>query len=154
LTTIESFPVTDSSTPEHVYTVRDWYDGPRTGLADFRGAPHHYRSLYLDTDVWNPDEDRFELVPVAHDILASAMEEDAIFQRWDAARQTGEVSDAAEISETEFGALPAEPARYADLQAVLAPFQAPGQPHGFVVRGEFALGCKEVRWSDIASPVV
>jgi hypothetical protein len=146
--------VTDTSASERVYTVRDWYDGPRTGVADFRGAPHHYRSLYLDSDVWNPDEDRFELVPVTRSVLEIALEEAAIFHRWDAARQSGAMTEAAEISETEFGALPEEQARYAELQAALAPYQEPGHPHAFVMRGTFIPGYKEVCWSDIAPPVV
>ncbi len=49
--------------PVHVFAESD--DGPRSGLADFRGRPHLYQSLYRDWD--RPDEpgqDHFALVPV------------------------------------------------------------------------------------------
>lgn len=49
---------------ERVYTVHDYWDGPRSGFADFGGVPHAYRSLWLDDlDEWDPD--RFELSPIA-----------------------------------------------------------------------------------------
>lgn len=41
------------ASPEHVYTMTEYYDGPRGGVADFRGTPHVYRSLW--TDVGNTD---------------------------------------------------------------------------------------------------
>ncbi len=48
---------------EHVYTVTDYYDGPRGGVAEFNGVPHVYRSLFLDSeDEW--DAERFELSPL------------------------------------------------------------------------------------------
>ena len=44
-----------------VYTIHDWYDGARDGAATFRGSPFRYRSVYMDTPTWDPNEDRFEL---------------------------------------------------------------------------------------------
>jgi hypothetical protein len=35
---------------EKVYTVTDYYDDPRGGIADFCGKPHLYRSLFEDID--------------------------------------------------------------------------------------------------------
>ena len=49
---------------ETVHSVDEYYDGPRTGVADHEGVPHAYRSVYLDSTEWDPDEDRFELTPV------------------------------------------------------------------------------------------
>jgi hypothetical protein len=49
---------------EAVHSVDEYYDGPRTGIADYHGRPHVYRSVYLDHVEWNADEDRFELAPV------------------------------------------------------------------------------------------
>ena len=46
---------------ELVYTVTEYYDGPRDGVANFRDAPHVYRSVYLDHAQWDRNEDRFEL---------------------------------------------------------------------------------------------
>ena len=60
---------------ERVYTVYDFYDGPRAGFADFDGAPHAYRSIWReDLDDWDP-EDRFQLWPVPPDVLALALED-------------------------------------------------------------------------------
>jgi hypothetical protein len=56
------------STPfETVHSVDDYYDGPRVGVADFHGKPHHFRSvawIHKDTE-WDSEDERFELIPVA-----------------------------------------------------------------------------------------
>src|SRR5688572_206277 len=78
---------------ERVYTVMDFYDGPRSGFADFGGAPHAYRSIWReDLDDWDPD-DRFELSPVAGETLALALEDWAIWRRWEEAFYAGETVD-------------------------------------------------------------
>src|SRR4051794_39870366 len=41
---------------EPIHVIKDWYDGPRTGVAEYRGEPHWYRSVYLDNEQWDPDE--------------------------------------------------------------------------------------------------
>jgi hypothetical protein len=28
---------------EPVYTITDWYDGPRRGITNFNGQPHYYQ---------------------------------------------------------------------------------------------------------------
>src|SRR5687768_8510315 len=35
---------------ERVYTVTDYWDGPREGIADFQDVPHLYRSIFLKED--------------------------------------------------------------------------------------------------------
>jgi hypothetical protein len=55
---------------EPVHGVEDYYDGPRTGVADFRGVPHRFCSLgWVTPDgpdgPWDPNDDRFELRPVS-----------------------------------------------------------------------------------------
>ena len=57
---------------EVVHLVDDYYDGPRTGVADFGGSPHRFRNLgWVSPDgpdePWDSLEDRFELTPVAED---------------------------------------------------------------------------------------
>src|SRR5262245_43698315 len=42
---------------EAVHTIDDWYDGPRGGVADFRGAPHYYRTVFLDPGYLDPEGD-------------------------------------------------------------------------------------------------
>ena len=47
---------------EPVHIVDDYYDGPRTGVADFHGVRHTFHSLaWARTDEWDADDDRFEL---------------------------------------------------------------------------------------------
>ena len=99
---------------EHVYTVTDYCDGPRGGVADFDGAPHVYRSVYLDTDERDPDEDRFELRPVAPDVLELALEDWAIWRRWEEEYYAGR----AEL--TGHPALPPDRTRHEELAPVIA----------------------------------
>jgi hypothetical protein len=47
---------------EPVHTMTDCYDGPRRGIADFRGNPHLYESRWSDID--SEDDDTFLLMPV------------------------------------------------------------------------------------------
>jgi hypothetical protein len=99
-----------------VHTMEDYYDGPRSGVADFDGQPHYYRSIYLDAPQWSADEDRFELSPVGTEVLAAACEVAAIFKRWDAMRQA---IPGFTYTDEEFGALPAERIRYRELKQFL-----------------------------------
>jgi hypothetical protein len=138
----------ENSEFEEVYTIDDWYDGPRTGFAQYRGKPHHYRSLYLDYDDWDADEDRYELIAVSADVLAAAVEADSIYSRWTAARQRGEVAWAVNSPKSEFGALPEDRGRYAITRSVIVPYAEPGHPEGFIVRGRFDLANKRVQWRD------
>jgi hypothetical protein len=131
---------------ETVYTVDDWYDGPRLGFAQYKGAPHHYRSLYLDYDDWDADEDRFELVLVSGEMLAAGIEADVIFRRWDAVRQNSATSSNVDVPESEFGALPEDRQRYVALRALIEPYEVANHPDCFVVRGQFELGCRRIQW--------
>jgi hypothetical protein len=134
---------------EEVHTVDDWYDGPRTGFAQYHGAPHHYRSLYLDHE-WDADEDRFELIPVTADVLAAGLEGRAIFDRWDAVRKRGELAWTVETPESEFGALVEDRDRYSVVRAVIEQYAKRGHPEGFIVRGKFERGCKRVQWRKVS----
>ena len=106
------------SVAERVYTVDDYYDGPRRGIADYGGSPHLYRSLYLDNEAWDPDENRFELSPVTETVRDLAVEAFELWQRWQVALLAGTApamdGDAARV-------LPEDRARYHELQSMLEP---------------------------------
>ena len=55
--------MSDNADWERVHTVDEYFDGPRGGVADFRGVPHAYKCK------WNADagdwETAFELSPVS-----------------------------------------------------------------------------------------
>lgn len=134
---------------QFVYTIENYYDGPRSGVADFNGQPHYYRSIYLDTPNWNPEEDRFELSPVTPEILAAACEAAAIFKRWDSMRKT---TPGFIYTHDEFGALPEHRARYRELEQFLESCYAAAARTGRVlVQGEFRVSESspsglQVRW--------
>ena len=74
---------------ELVYTVNDYYDGPRSGIANYCGRPHRYECQFDEAvDDWT---DTFVLTPVASDTLALALEQWTIWRRWEALFQSGKV---------------------------------------------------------------
>jgi hypothetical protein len=135
-------------TPEAVHTVDDWYDGPRGGAADYRGEPYWYRSVYLDTETWDPDEDRFELTPLTAEALGWIRELAAIFQRWDAQRQAGHVTW--DGDEETFGAFADERDRARELNRLIEDYLA-RTPPTVLVRGTFEPVCTHVRWQLLES---
>jgi hypothetical protein len=132
---------------EVVHTISGWYDGPRTGAADFEGKPYWYRSVYLDSEIWYPDEDRFELTPLTEEALSWELETKRIFERWDAARKDGSVVWNQD-DEASFGAMPEDMSRYRDLIKKLEDYLSRTAPE-FMAHGNFNLGPRVVRWDPI-----
>ncbi len=54
---------------ECVYTVSEYYDGPRRGVADFRGRPHVYESQF--SDLQDGYTDRFLLTEIDSEFFDS-----------------------------------------------------------------------------------
>jgi hypothetical protein len=98
---------------ERVYTMSDYYDGPRGGITSFRGRPHTYASTF--SDVNDDYTDVFELRPIDDETLRLALESWEIWLRWEDAFYAGEVGI------DTHPALPAERARHDELDALLAP---------------------------------
>lgn len=122
---------------ERVYTMTDFYDGPRGGIADYRGAPHLYASMF-------DDDDTFELQPVDAETLALALEDWAIWLRWEEAFKDGLVTIASHP------ALPEERARHDEIKPLLAARLA-ALPDPIRAIAEFRAapghGHLEVRWT-------
>jgi hypothetical protein len=97
---------------ERVYTMTDYDDGPRGGIADFRGAPHLYTSLF---DIADDGSEIFELRPVDDETLQLALEDWAIWLRWDEAFHAGRTNHSTHP------ALPADRTRHDALTALLTP---------------------------------
>jgi hypothetical protein len=78
---------------ETVHTMTDYYDGPRGGIADFFGAPHIYESTFADVGD-KPVEavDVFRLSPVTPEVFELALEDWAIWLRWETAFHRGEIT--------------------------------------------------------------
>ena len=73
--------------PEHVYVENEWYDGPRSGVADIDGQPHRFVSQYDETD----DEylGNFLVWPVDAAELALEKEQWLIFVVWNEEYEAG-----------------------------------------------------------------
>jgi len=97
---------------EKVHTMTDYYDGPRGGIADFCGVPHVYESEFSDTA--NDYTDLFRLSPISPELFQLALEDWAIWLRWEAAYKRGDTPH-----ETH-PALPDERARYDELERLLS----------------------------------
>lgn len=75
---------------EPVYSVIDYYDGPRTGFADYGGRPHYYKCNW--DDVAHNYADRFTLYPVDDETLQLDLERNEIFRKWQVAYHSGAAS--------------------------------------------------------------
>jgi hypothetical protein len=72
---------------EPVFTMTDYYDGPRAGIASFSGKPHAYASppnFYEEGF-----DDFYQLRPVDDETLRLALEDWEIWLRWEAASYAG-----------------------------------------------------------------
>jgi hypothetical protein len=96
---------------ELVHTMEDYYDGPRRGIANFRGEPHLYESE-RDSALGNYSE-VFRLSPVAPAVLEAALEDWAIWRRWEQAFHDGRVP------QSTHPALPEDRARHEELARYL-----------------------------------
>lgn len=90
---------------ERVYTVVDYYDGPRKGVADYQGKPHLYECINYS--------DAFLLAPLDTEDFWFAMEDWAIYQRWELAYQRGKTDLSTHP------ALPDESERHKELEGIL-----------------------------------
>jgi hypothetical protein len=96
---------------ETVHTMTDFYDGPRGGVANFHGSPHVYESQFSDSI--NNYTDSFRLSPIADDVFQLALEDWAIWLRWDAAYKRGDTPHKTHP------ALPADRDRHHELERLL-----------------------------------
>ncbi|HEX7829259.1 MAG TPA: hypothetical protein VF787_06360 [Thermoanaerobaculia bacterium] len=96
---------------ERVFTVTDYYDGPREGIANLRGRPHYYKTRYNDL---GPEADLFDLWPLDHETFTLALESWSIWKRWETAFHQGETS-----IETH-PALPSDRSRFEQIERIVA----------------------------------
>jgi hypothetical protein len=75
---------------EQVHAIWDYHDGPRQGVADFRGVPHVFRCIFDKArDRWSTT---FELHPIDPETLALVVKDRQIWIRWRRAFEAGRVS--------------------------------------------------------------
>ncbi|MFJ4244768.1 hypothetical protein ACIP17_29685 [Streptomyces iakyrus] len=98
---------------ERAYTVLEWYDGPRKGLAVISGVPHYFEG-------WDHDPadaaDEYVVWPAGEPVVAMEREQWAIYVRY-------EVSEAGREEHPANGGIHA---RFDELTSLLTPYrQAP-----------------------------
>jgi len=92
-------------------TIWDYYDGVRSGIAEYSGTPHHYD---CEWDEGKDDySDTFVLSPVDGETLSLALEQWEIWREWEHKFHQGAVS------QSTHPALPGQHERYVELQAIL-----------------------------------
>ncbi|HLW53017.1 MAG TPA: hypothetical protein VKW06_09240 [Candidatus Angelobacter sp.] len=72
---------------EEVFTVTDYWDGPRKGVANFKGLPHFYDSIFDGAK--DEYSDLYQLTPISQDVFELVKEDWAIWKRWKSAFDSG-----------------------------------------------------------------
>jgi hypothetical protein len=96
---------------ERVFTVTDYYDGPRQGVANFNGEPHFYDCVFSDLN--DGYSNLYRLTPISTEVFDLAMEDWEIWKRWEHAFYQGITTQ-----ETH-PALPTDRARHEEIKARL-----------------------------------
>ena len=134
---------------ETVYVVEDWYDGPRSGFANYQQQPHFYRSLFLDIEInsdYDPDENRFELTPVSEQVVEWAVASHYLWLKWNEAYRAGTI---AQEANDEIRILPEDRVRYQELCEMIEQHRNEQVASKFIVRGKFEIGSRRVQWYDL-----
>lgn len=96
---------------ETVFTVTDYYDGPRRGIANYQGTPHFYECTF---DLANDEySDLYRLTPLDEQVFRLAMEDWEIWRRWELAFHKGKTNMGTHPS------LPEDAARHEELEQFL-----------------------------------
>ncbi|WP_022826251.1 hypothetical protein [Hymenobacter norwichensis] len=131
---------TESQGLETVYTITDWYDGARIGVADFRGQPHYYECIW-DEAAYNWS-DTYLLSLIDTETLQFALEDWSMWLRWKAAFDKGETTQ-----ETH-PVLPEDRLRHAEIEQALAEKLVIDPVKSLKAVAEFHYGENSlVRWS-------
>jgi hypothetical protein len=136
---------------EEVFTVTDYYDGPRKGIANFRGQPHFYDCIFDEAQ--DEYSELYRLTPISRRIFELAKEDWKIWRKWESAYHSGKVALQSHP------ALPQDRARHEEIRTVLDSALTTNEAESTVQRASFErLGSGEdlpgvmrrlqVRWTD------
>lgn len=125
-----------------VYTITEWYDGARGGIADLDGEPYYYENHWNDEkNGWN---EIYFLKLLDAETFALAMEDWAIWLRWEQAYKEGKTAH-----ETH-PALPSERQRHDELSAILAERLVLDRDASVKAKADFVYGNEsKVKWTVI-----
>jgi hypothetical protein len=94
-------------TYERIYAIWDYFEGPRSGIADYLGVPHHFVN---DFDEDKEDyTDKFTLRPIDNTTLQMIQRQWDIWRSWELAFHNGQRDKASHP------ALPGQDETYAQL---------------------------------------
>ena len=65
---------------EPVFTVLEYYDGPRKGIASYKKTPHFFDCIINDKNEYS---EKYLLTPVDDETYQLAMEASEIFRKWE-----------------------------------------------------------------------
>jgi len=88
----------------------------------------------LDTQSWDPDEDRFELSPITLAVRDRAIEAFQLWQRWQVASFAG---TAPALDDDAPRVLPEDRVRYDELLAEISPYMRIDPARRILIRGAF-----------------
>lgn len=127
---------------EEVFTVTDYYDGPRQGIANYIGVPHFYECIF-DENKQNYS-DLFRLTPLEPSVFQLAMESWSIWERWESAFRAGRAN------RDSHPALPEDRPRYEELERVLDSVLKTDMAKCIVRKGSFEVvgTLEQVKWED------
>jgi hypothetical protein len=128
---------------ERIFTITEYYDGPRQGVANFKGQPHFYDCIFDEGR--SNYSDLYRLTPLAPHILDLAREDWAIWERWESAFNAGNTT-----RETH-PALPEDRVRYEEIRVALDPVLRTDNATCVIQAASFeeGIGCPlQVRWTN------
>jgi hypothetical protein len=131
---------------ETVYTVNDYFDGPRGGVADYLGKPHVYKCDWNDAaDDWS---ELFSLSPIGSATFRLVQEDWQIWRRWKSAFDRGQLAEG-----DQHPALAIDRTRHEEIRAVLTTALQIDAANAIRAIPEFRGSLEplalEVRWSQI-----
>ena len=128
-----------------VFTVGHFYDGPRAGIAEYRGYPCLYECQYSESE----DEytEFYRLSKVDEQLFQLALEDWDIFLKWRTAFDEGKTD------QSTHPALPEDRRRHVEIQNILSPKLKIDENNQVTVRGSFIPTgdgpfSYEVEWSE------
>ena len=114
---------------ERLHVTLVFWDGPRSGIADFQGTPHHFE-CELDA-TGNEYAETYVMTQAADELVVLAREHETIREDWWRAYQSGEAS--AQSNPQRLGQNP----RLAELEKLIEARIAAAPAPSFRVRGAF-----------------
>ena len=125
---------------ERVYTY-EYYDGPRSGFAEYSGKPHYYQCEWNEGE--NDYADTFIVTPIDDETLSLALEQWAIWEEWERKFRRREVP------QSTYPGMPGQHQRYGELEAILDKRIPKSSVRGKQARATFRVGATgdyEVEW--------